>query len=247
MALARISRATGLNVVMGSGYYIDLVHPDDMNERSESQIAEETVEELSAGVAGTRVRPGIIGELECSWPLTPNERKVLRSGARSQRESGASITVHPGRDETAPFEVLDVLENAGADLSRVIICHLDRTISDVDTLLKLARRGCNLEYDFFGWEISNFSLSEFAVRKGHAQRRPAPGLYRGADGRRLRRAYSHRSRHVRQAPAGAVRGPRVRPYYGEHRPTDAAAGLFGHRRRGDHRGEPGADIDVGVR
>ena len=160
LALARISRATGLNIVMGSGYYIAPVHPEDMDGRSESQIAAEIVEELSAGVADTAVRPGIIGELGCSWPLTPNERKVLRAGARAQRESGASITVHPGRDETAPFEVLDVLEDAGADLGRIIICHLDRTISDVDTLLKLARRGCNLEYDFFGWEISNFSMSE---------------------------------------------------------------------------------------
>jgi len=159
-ALARISRLTGLNIVMGSGYYIDMVHPSDMDQIPEAQIAQEIIEEISIGVGCTGIKPGIIGELGCSWPMTTNERKVLRAGAQAQRESGASITVHPGRDEAAPFEVLDILEEAGADLSRVIICHLDRTISDVKTLLDLAQRGCNLEYDFFGWEISNFSLSE---------------------------------------------------------------------------------------
>ena len=159
-ALARIARATGINVVMGSGYYVNAVHPEDMDQRPEEQIADEIVADISGGVAGTGVKAGIIGELGCSWPLTANERKVLRAAAAAQRETGASITVHPGRDAAAPFEVLDVLEAAGADVSRVIICHLERTIFDVATLLDLARRGCYLEYDFFGWEISNFSLSD---------------------------------------------------------------------------------------
>jgi len=160
LALARVSRATGLNVVMGSGYYVAATHPEDMDGKSEDEIAREIVEDITTGAGATGVRAGIIGELGCSWPLTANERKGLRAGARAQQETGASITVHPGRDEAAPFEVLDVLEEAGADPGRVIIDHLDRTIFKVDTLLRLAERGCYLEYDFFGWEVSQFSLSE---------------------------------------------------------------------------------------
>src|SRR4030042_416780 len=30
LALARIARATGLNIIMGSGYYVGLSHPEDM-------------------------------------------------------------------------------------------------------------------------------------------------------------------------------------------------------------------------
>ena len=160
LALARISRATGINIVIGSGYYIGPVHPEGMDDKTEDEIADEVVSDITVGVGTTGVKSGIIGEIGCSWPLAPNERKVLRAGARAQRETGASITVHPGRDETAPFEVLDVLEEAGADPSRVVVCHLDRTIADVEVLLRLAGRGCYLEYDFFGWEISNFPLSD---------------------------------------------------------------------------------------
>ena len=160
LALARIARATGLNIVMGAGYYIDAVHPSDMGDRSEAALAREIVVEITTGAGDTGVKAGIIGELGCSWPLTENERKVLRAGARAQGETGASILIHPGRNEAAPFEILDVLSEAGADLSRVIMGHLERTIYDAARLLDLARTGCCLEYDLFGWETSYYSLGE---------------------------------------------------------------------------------------
>ena len=181
--LVRIARATDVNIVMGAGYYVDAVHPDDMDDKSDSEIADEIVAQLTTGVDDTGVRAGIIGELGCTWPLTDNERKVLRGGALAQRETGAAILIHPGRDPAAPFEILDVLAEAGADTGRVIIGHLDRTIADVDVLLELAQRGSYLEYDLFGWEVSNYSPSDMdmpndsqriafierLVQEGHAE------------------------------------------------------------------------------
>jgi phosphotriesterase-related protein len=175
LALARISRATGINIIMGSGYYIGLLHPDGMDDKTEEEITEEIVRDFTVGVGDTGVRSGIIGELGCSWPLTPNERKVLRAGAKAQLQLGATITIHPGRDKTAPFEVLDILEDAGADPSRVIMDHMDRTLHEIDDLLALAKRGCYLEWDFFGWENSEFSMSDMdmlndAQRLGYVRR-----------------------------------------------------------------------------
>ena len=160
LALARIARATGLNIVMGAGYYVDAVHPEEMDELTDADIANQMVEEITVGVGDTGVKAGIIGELGCSWPLTENERKVLRAGAQAQRRTGVSILIHPGRNNQAPFEILDVLAEAGADLGRVIMGHLDRTIFDVGELRELAQRGCYLEYDLFGWEISHYPLSK---------------------------------------------------------------------------------------
>ena len=159
-ALARIARATGLNIVMGAGYYVDAVHPEGMDETSAADIAGEIVADITTGVGDTGVRAGIIGELGCSWPLTENERKVLQAGAGAQQETGAPVLIHPGRNEAAPFEILEVLAEAGADLSRVIMGHLDRTFHDEGKLIELARMGCYLEYDLFGWETSFYPLSE---------------------------------------------------------------------------------------
>ena len=159
MALSRIARATGLNIVMGAGYYVDSVHPDDMDGKTETDLANEILSELTEGVGDTGIRAGIIGELGCSWPLTDNERKVLCGAAAAQSDSGASILIHPGRNDAAPMEILNLLRQSGADLSRVVMGHLDRTVDKMEDILEIADTGCYLEYDLFGWETSNYPLS----------------------------------------------------------------------------------------
>jgi phosphotriesterase-related protein len=62
LALARISRATGLHIVMGAGYYVAAAHPADMDRRSEDSIVREIVGEVTVGVGATGVRAGLIGE-----------------------------------------------------------------------------------------------------------------------------------------------------------------------------------------
>ena len=159
LALARIARATGLNIVMGAGYYVDAVHPEGMDGLTEARITQQLIDEVRVGVGDTRVKAGIIGEIGCSWPLAQNERKVLRAAAAAQQETGAAVLIHPGRDPSAPREILDVLAEAGGDVGRTIMGHLDRTISDTKDLLDLAASGCYLEYDLFGWEVSHYPLS----------------------------------------------------------------------------------------
>ncbi len=159
LALARIARVTGLNIIMGAGYYVDAVHPDDMNDMAESAIAMQIVDDITIGVGDTGIKAGIIGEIGCTWPLTPNERKVLKAAATAQRETGAPILIHPGRDESAPRGILGVLDEAGADISRTIMGHLDRTVFDFGALLELAHSGCYLEWDLFGIESSHYPLS----------------------------------------------------------------------------------------
>ena len=160
LALSRISRATGLHIVMGAGYYVESTHPSGMDDLTESDIALQIVNEIEVGVGETGVKAGIIGEIGCSWPLTENERKVLRGAARSQQQTGSAILVHPGRNEKSPGEILEILREEGADLSRTIMGHLDRTISDFGVLLELASTGCYLEYDLFGNESSYYPLSD---------------------------------------------------------------------------------------
>ena len=160
LALARISREAGIHVIMGAGFYVDAVHPPDMDSRSEDDLTRRIVADIREGADGTDVRAGVIGEVGCTWPLTDNERKSLRASAAAQRETGAAILIHPGRHETAPMEIIEILYAAGADTSRVIMGHLDRTISDFDTLRALAATGCWLEWDLFGNESSHYPLAD---------------------------------------------------------------------------------------
>lgn len=169
-ALKRISEATGVHIIMGCGAYVAPTHPSWIRRASAERIAERLVAEATYGVGSTGIRAGVIGEIGCSWPLNENERKVLIASALAQRQTGLPISVHPGRNRKAPFEIIDVLDGAGADLERVAIGHLDRTIQDINGLLRLARLGCYLELDFFGLETSYFPFEGVAEGLSDAQR-----------------------------------------------------------------------------
>ena len=159
-ALARISRESGVHVIMGAGFYVDAVHPADMTQRTVEDLAREMSADITEGVAGSGIKAGIIGEMGCTWPLTVNERKTLSAAAIAQRETGAAVLIHPGRHPDAPAEILALLANAGADLSRVIMGHLDRTVFEFDALRRIAESGCYLEWDLFGNEGSYYPLAE---------------------------------------------------------------------------------------
>ena len=156
LALARVARATGLNIIMGSGYYVAAAHPPGMDTRTVDDIARELVTDLTVGVDGTGVRAGFIGEIGTTWPWTDNEKKVVRAAVVAQRETGAALMIHPGRHERLPLAIVDFIRKEGADLERTIMCHIERTIADRGVLLELAATGVRLEYDLFGLETSYY-------------------------------------------------------------------------------------------
>ena len=159
LGLARIARATGLNVIMGSGYYVHEYQPASIVEKSEDEIVEEIVSDITEGVGNTGIRSGVIGEVGCSWPLDENERKSLRAAARAQRLTGAPLLIHPGRNPQAPLEIMEIVRESGGDPTRTIMSHVDRTIFDNETLDKLAETGCFIEFDLFGSETTFYPFS----------------------------------------------------------------------------------------
>jgi phosphotriesterase-related protein len=154
LGLARIARATGLNVIRGAGYYTMEVPQPGLDEKSEDEIAAEIVRDIDEGVGWPAVRAGIIGEIASSWPRHPNEEKVLRASVAAQNATGAPLLIHPGRDPRAPIELMDIVAKAGGTPARTIMSHIDRTIFDYDTLRELAETGVYIEYDLFGQEQS---------------------------------------------------------------------------------------------
>lgn len=163
LALQRIARATGLQVIMGAGYYVAASHPPDMDGRTEDDMTREIVRDITEGVGDTGVRAGLIGEIGCTWPWTSNERKSVRAAAEAARETGAPLMIHPGRNPVAPEAHLEEVRKTGLELGRVIMCHIDRTVSDPARLRAIAETGCYLEYDLFGSEVSYYPLSDFEM------------------------------------------------------------------------------------
>lgn len=156
-ALARISRAARLHIVMACGAYHVMSHPTWIHGASEEQLVETWVAEARDGVGNTGIRPGII-KVGCTWPLHPDEAKVLRAAAVVQRKTGLAITLHPGRDRAAPAEIARLLADHGANLRRVVMGHLDGRVQDLEGLRELGAMGLYLELDVFGLETSYFPV-----------------------------------------------------------------------------------------
>jgi phosphotriesterase-related protein len=150
--LARISRATGLNIIMGSGYYVGESQTVEFDKLSVDDIAEEIINDIKSGVGIYKIKAGIIGEVGCSWPLLEREKKSLEASVYAQKETGAAITIHPGRHEDSPMEILEYMDLFGVDMNKVVMGHLDRTDFQYQTIKKIAKVGCYLEYDCFGEE-----------------------------------------------------------------------------------------------
>ena len=155
-ALAAISRRSGINVIAGCGYYIGLTHPAGLAQRPEASIADEMLREITEGIAGTTIRAGVLGELGVgTWPMIAGERRVLRAAARVQRQTGAGMVVHsaPGAVESV-FEIIGVLERAGAIMDKVVISHLEeRFRDDWGAFRRAGRSGVRFGFDTFGREI----------------------------------------------------------------------------------------------
>ncbi len=80
---------------------------------------------------------------------------MLRAAGAAQQELQCGLSIHPGRNPVAPYEILEILEGAGADIKRVVIGHIERTIADVEEVKRLAETGCLVEYDLFGMEVTS--------------------------------------------------------------------------------------------
>ncbi len=92
---------------------------------SADDIADEIVAEATDGVDGTGVRIGLIGEIGVSSDFTPDEEKSLRGAARAQARTGLPLMVHlPGWFRLG-HEVLDIVEEDGADLRHTVLCHMN--------------------------------------------------------------------------------------------------------------------------
>jgi phosphotriesterase-related protein len=153
--LRRLAEASGLHLVMGCGWYREPYYPVEalIDRRPVESLAAELVREFEEGADGTGVRPGVIGEIGTDEPwLSAREERVFRAVARASRATGMAVITH-GVMSPVGLAQLDVLEDAGADPSRVVIGHAD-SYPDLGHWLRIAERGASVECDFLGMSFT---------------------------------------------------------------------------------------------
>jgi phosphotriesterase-related protein len=149
--LRRLASATGLNIVMGTGWYRGAHYPAEalIDRRTVDDLADAIVLEFDHGVGQTGIRPGIIGEIGTDKPwVSALEERVHRAAARASLRTGMAITTH-GVQSAVGLAQLEIFTEEGVDASRVVIGHAD-SYHDLDFYLAVLATGANLEFDFLG-------------------------------------------------------------------------------------------------
>ena len=168
-ALRQVANSTGVNIVMGAGYYIKSLHPLDMDERTVEELAQGMIRDVTLGAEGTSIRSGIIGEIGVGGnPLSANEMKSIRASARAGRATGVPILFHAGGRGEEKFTVLDAVASEGLDLNRVIMGHAPA--SDLPLARRLLERGVYLQFETIPPYLAHLGNIIQLIHEGWAHR-----------------------------------------------------------------------------
>jgi predicted metal-dependent phosphotriesterase family hydrolase len=146
--LARLSKASGLNILSNTGYYganKDKHLPAHAFTETAEQLAARWIREYEQGIDGTGIIPAFMKIGVDSGPLSEVDAKLVRAAAIAHRATSLPIAAHTG-DGVAAFEELDLIEQAGVPLSAFIWVHA-HSEKDETRHVKAAARGAWVEFD----------------------------------------------------------------------------------------------------
>lgn len=147
--LARISQQVGLHVICATGFYWDTV-PDIAIKNSLAALRDIMIGEITRGIGETDLRCGTIKIGTDQTEPSGIFEKIFRAAAAASIMTGTSIVTHTTEPEQALWQ-LDVLEDAGVDLSHVLISHLHK-MKNFTEILKVAERGAFIGIDQIGFK-----------------------------------------------------------------------------------------------
>jgi phosphotriesterase-related protein len=154
--IARVAERTPLNIIVATGvytyndipFYFHFRGPGTVFEGPEPMV-DMFVRDIEQGVAGTKVKAGILKCATDAPGMTPGVERVLRAVAKTHRKTGVPISTHTHAGKRRGLEQQQVFREEGVDLSRVVIGHSGDT-TDIDYLEELIANGSYLGMDRFG-------------------------------------------------------------------------------------------------
>ncbi|SIQ19130.1 phosphotriesterase family protein [Halanaerobium kushneri] len=148
------------NIIASTGFYKEPYLPGFFYQKNREQLAELMISEIKDGIDGTNIKAGVIGEVGTSQKVTDAEKKLLQAAALAQIETGVPIITHLTLG-CCGFEQLKILKEAGAELSKLALSHLDLA-ADINYVLQLAEKGVFIGIDTIG--KLQYQSDEFRIK-----------------------------------------------------------------------------------
>ena len=142
--IAEVARQSGVNIVVATGNHLAVPRP--FGDVSPDVIAPMYVREVEEGIEDSGVKAAVIKVASDRGGITPPQEVVLRAAARAHLQTGAPISTHTWSPDRVGEQQVAILEEEGADLTRVYIGHSNDD-TDLDYLLGLLEKGVWLGLD----------------------------------------------------------------------------------------------------
>ncbi|MEH7076775.1 phosphotriesterase family protein [Neobacillus drentensis] len=155
--LKKISEATGLQIICATGYYYEGEGaPPYFKMRqglgsAEQEIYEMFKTEITEGIAGTGIKPGIIKLASSKDEITEYEKMFFRAAAKVQQETGIVILTHTSEGTMGPEQARMLIEQ-GADPSKIIIGHMCGNTNPTYHK-EVLDQGVRIGFDRFGIQV----------------------------------------------------------------------------------------------
>jgi phosphotriesterase-related protein len=170
---ARVSRDSGVNVVVATGIWRDI--PRLFWDKDPDFIASVFIHEIEHGIGTTGIKPGAIKVANDAEGVTEIAERVLRGAARACKATGVPISTHHWAPKEVGRRQVEVFKEEGVPMQLVCIGHSADT-TDVAYLEDLLASGCYLSMDRYpgvagrpDWKQRNATVKAL-VGKGYAPR-----------------------------------------------------------------------------
>lgn len=149
--IRRVSEASGINILLSTGFYKEPFLPDWTYHKSAQELAELVEKEILEGIEaeGMLYRASVIGEFGTSKnEMTSMEAKIFEAMALAAVKTGAPVTTHTTLG-TMGYEQAMYLIGHGVAPERIIIGHMDLS-QNMDVIKRVLETGVNIGFDTVG-------------------------------------------------------------------------------------------------
>ncbi|MGE7778867.1 phosphotriesterase family protein [Peribacillus sp. NPDC097264] len=147
--MEKISKETGIQIIAATGVYTFNVLPTRFAVNDIDFLAEQFVRDTEVGIQNTSIKAGF---LKCATDIqgvTTDVEKVLRAVARAHIKTGLPIMTHSHPGTETGLRQIEIFEQEGVDLSKVLIGHCGDT-DDMDYIERVLDYGVFIGMDRYG-------------------------------------------------------------------------------------------------
>lgn len=161
--LAEVAKNSGIQIIVPTGIHLEMYYPSShwRYTYSEEEITQLFIDDVNIGidandyngpiVSRTKHKAGMIKLATGDESITKHQEKIFRAVVNTHLETGVPILTHTNFGKHAIVQA-EKFEQLGADLSHIVISHVDR-YKDIGYHRELLQSGISVEYDSaFRWK-----------------------------------------------------------------------------------------------